>query len=340
MCWNGNNPPTRKTDANLLERIGEQLGPHLSVVTPYSGSEPLVLTWEETRQMALKYGILLCVTTNVQFLDEEKFHELKDITETLILSIDSHIPEVFEKIRPRGNSKKVFANLATTAKLSVEHNLECIVNIVLLTQNAPMLTDTLNYLADLGIQNVNIIQLLDVNGDSRMYDPLLHYSAEYISWLKQSSIATAKQRKFRLIWSVSGYAEYDYRAKGHIEPKARKDWNDDWDEKMKLFFPRFCRNAYGRLRIDSEGDVSPCCYATQGELSLGNLQTQNFDEIWNSTEAQDLRRGMYSGDVPALCQSCRYHDLVKPFSSLPFICLLYTSPSPRDLSTSRMPSSA
>lgn len=319
MCWNGNNPPTRKTDANLLERIGEQLGPHLSVVTPYSGSEPLVLTWEETRQMALKYGILLCVTTNVQFLDEEKFHELKDITETLILSIDSHIPEVFEKIRPRGNSKKVFANLATTAKLSVEHNLECIVNIVLLTQNAPMLTDTLNYLADLGIQNVNIIQLLDVNGDSRMYDPLLHYSAEYISWLKQSSIATAKQRKFRLIWSVSGYAEYDYRAKGHIEPKARKDWNDDWDEKMKLFFPRFCRNAYGRLRIDSEGDVSPCCYATQGELSLGNLQTQNFDEIWNSTEAQDLRRGMYSGDVPALCQSCRYHDLVKPFSSLPFI---------------------
>ena len=319
MCWDGNNPPTRKTEANLLERIGEQLGPHLSVVTPYSGSEPLVLTWEETRQMALKYGILLCITTNVQYLDEEKFYELKDVTETLILSIDSHVPEVFEKIRPRGNTKKVFANLATTAKLCVEHNLECIVNIVLLTQNAPMLTDTLNYLADLGIQNVNIIQLLDVNGNSRMYDPLLHYSEEYIAWIKQTSIATAKQRKFRLIWSVSGYAEYDYRTDSHIKPKARKDWNDDWDEKMKLFFPRFCRNAYGRLRIDSEGDVSPCCYATQGELSLGNLKTQDFEQIWNSTEAKDLRRGMFSGDVPALCQSCRYHDLVKPFSNLPFV---------------------
>jgi len=129
MCWNGNNPPTQKTDPELLDRIGKQVGPHLSIVTPYSGSEPLVLTWDQTREMAEKYGIQLCVTTNVQFLDEAKFFELKDITETLILSIDSHIPEVFEKIRPRANTKKVFANLATTAKLCLEHNLECIVMV-------------------------------------------------------------------------------------------------------------------------------------------------------------------------------------------------------------------
>lgn len=319
MCWDGNNPKTRKTEASLLERIGEQLGPHLSIVTPYSGSEPLVLTWDETREMAKKYGILLCITTNVQFLDEVKFHELKDISETLILSIDSHVPAVFEKIRPRSNSKKVFANLETAAKLSVENNLECIVNVVFMTQNAPMLTDTLNYFADLGIQNVNVIQLLDVNASSRMYDPLIHYSEEYVAWIKKNAIATAKQRKFRLIWSVSGYAEFDYREPGYVLPKVRKDWNDDWDEKAKLYFPRFCRNAYGRLRVDSDGDISPCCYATQGELSLGNIQQQDFSEIWNSTEAQDLRRGMFSGDVPALCKSCRYHDLVKPFSTLPFV---------------------
>ena len=310
MCWDGNNPPTRKTDPDLLKRIGEQVGPHLSIITPYSGSEPLVLTWDQTREMAQQYGILLCITTNVQFLDEQKFHELKEITETLIISIDSHVPEVFEKIRPRSNSKKVFANLATTAKLAVEHNLECIVNIVFMTQNTPMLTDTLNYMADLGIQNVNIIQLLDVNGNSSMYDPLIHFSADYVAWIKRECVATAKARKLRLIWSVSGYAEFDFREPGFVPLKERKLWNDEWDERMKRLFPRFCRNAYGRLRIDSDGDVSPCCYATQGELSLGNLQHQDFDEIWNSAEAQDLRRGMFSGDVPALCQSCRYHDLV------------------------------
>lgn len=319
MCWDGNNPPTKKTPPELLEKIGEQIGRHLSIVTPYSGSEPLVLTWEQTRDMARKYGILLCITTNVQFLDEKKFHDLKDITETLILSIDSHIPAVFEKIRPRSNSKKVFANLESTARLCVEHNLECIVNIVFMTQNAPMMTDTLNYLADLGIQNVNLIQLLDVNGSSRMHDPLIHFSEEYVAHLKRNCIATAKERKFRLIWSIAGYSEYDFREPGYIEMKKRKNWNDEWDLRMKRLFPRFCRNAYGRLRVDSEGDIAPCCYATRGELSLGNLNEQDFENIWNGTEAQDLRRGMYTEDVPVLCQSCRYHDLIAPESSLPFV---------------------
>lgn len=319
MCWDGNNPPTKKTPPELLEKIGKQIGRHLSIVTPYSGSEPLVLTWDQTRDMAKQYGILLCITTNVQFLDEEKFHDLKDITETLILSIDSHVPAVFEKIRPRGNTKKVFANLETTARLCVEHNLECIVNIVFMTQNAPMLTDTLNYLADLGIQNVNLIQLLDVNGNSRMHDPLLHFSEEYIAWIKRNCIATARERKFRLIWSIAGYREYDFREPGYVEMNHRKRWNDQWDERLKRMFPGFCRNVYGRLRVESEGDVAPCCYATRGELSLGNLNEQDFEAIWNGAQARDLRRGMYTGDVPALCRSCRYHDLIPPESNMPFV---------------------
>ena len=33
-------------------------------------------------------------------------------------------------------------------------------------------------------------------------------------------------------------------------------------------------------------------------------------------------------------------EAAKYLQSLPYVCLLYTSPSPRDLSTSRMPSSA
>ena len=319
MCWNGKNPPTKKTSPELLKKIGEQLGTHLSVITPYSGSEPLVLSWDETRAMALKYGIMLCITTNVQFLDEKKFFDLKDIAETLILSIDSHIPEVFEKIRPRGNSKKVFQNLATTAKLCLEHRLECIVNVVLLTDNAPHLPETVAYLADLGIQNVNIIQLLDVNGESRFYDPLLHFSDEYVGWIKKNCLVAAQQKNIRLIWSISGYEEFDYRTPDFVPENPRKEWNDIWDLKMKRMFPGFCRNAYGRLRVDSEGDVAPCCYATQGELSLGNLNQSRFDEIWNGPEAQDLRRGMFCGDVPALCQSCRFHDPIGIQQELPFV---------------------
>ena len=61
-----------------------------------------------------------------------------------------------------------------------------------------------------------------------------------------------------------------------------------------------------------------CCYATQGQLSLGNLNELDFDQIWNGSSAQDLRRGMLTGDVPTHCSSCRYIDVISPLQELTF----------------------
>ena len=322
MCWDGRNPPPQKTSPEMLQLIGEQIAPHLSVITPYSGSEPLVLSWDETRDMAREHSILLCITTNCQYLDEARFHELKDITETLLLSIDSHIPEVFEIIRPGGNVEKVFANLKTTARLAREHRIECIVNIVLMTHNAPHLAETIEYLGDLGIESVNVIQMLDVNNRSQYYDPLQHFSQEYIAWVKQRCLKAVEAQQMRLIWSVAGCTKYDFRPADHVQPLERKSWSDYYDYRMKRIFPGFCRNVFNRLRVDSAGDVAPCCYAVEGELSLGNLQESSFDEIWNGPSAQDLRRGMMCGDVPALCSSCRYIDPVAPQPRLEFLAVV------------------
>ena len=49
-------------------------------------------------------------------------------------------------------------------------------------------------------------------------------------------------------------------------------------------------------------------------------------------ESQDLGAGLFDTDFNTLCES--------ESTPLHIGCLLYTSPSPRDLSTSRMPSSA
>ena len=319
MCWDGRNPPTEKASPELLAKINQQVAPHLSVITPYSGSEPLALTWDETRKMAIDNSILLCITTNCQFLDEARFLELKDITETLLLSIDSHIPDVLEIIRPGGNIQKVLKNLATTAKLCLEHQVECIVNVVLMTHNAPHLPETIDYLANLGIETVNIIQMLNVNGRSQFLDPLIHFSQDYIDWIKERCLKTAKSQQIRMIWSVAGCFEYDFRGASFVKPLERKSWNDEFDERMKRLFPGHCRYVFNRLRIDQHGDVAPCCYATQGELSLGNLLDQNFEEIWNGPSAQDLRRGMLCRDLPSQCSSCRFVDPVPPQTDMPFI---------------------
>ena len=90
----------------MLEKCATQIAPSLSVITPHNGSEPLVVTWDETRAFARDYSVQLALTTNAQFLDETKFDELKDLVETIIMSIDSHIPEVYEKIRPGGKADR------------------------------------------------------------------------------------------------------------------------------------------------------------------------------------------------------------------------------------------
>ena len=57
-----------------------------------------------------------------------------------------------------------------------------------------------------------------------------------------------------------------------------------------------------------------------------------------------IARGEGGTDSPqnliTLCSYCHSHAHGHPLYDTPITCLLYTSPSPRDLSTSRMPSSA
>jgi len=318
MCWNGNNPKTQKLSEELVQKVAEQLGPHLSLIQPYDGSEPLILTWEETRDLARKYGVQLKITTNVQFLDEEKFNELKDITQTLCLSIDTHVPEIFEKIRLRSNSDKVFKNFSETAQRCRDANLECTVNVVLMMENLPFMPDTLRYFAELGYDDVNLMQMIDINSDSNFHDPLAHFSDEFLEWVKQDCIAACKESKIRMLWNVGQMEIFDFReSPAEVDPRRREENHFDW--RMRLHFPGFCRNVMNKIRIEADGNVAPCCYATQGQLSLGNLNTQSFEEIWNGTESKDLRRAMYCGDLPSLCAECRINEPMGPKDNLPFV---------------------
>ena len=318
MCWNGNNPKTQKLTEELVSKVSEQLGPHLSLIQPYDGSEPLILTWEETRDLAKKYGVLLKITTNVQFLDEEKFNELKDITQTLCLSIDTHVPEIFEKIRLRSNSTKVFKNFSETAQRCRDANLECVVNVVLMMENLPFMPDSLRYFAEMGYDDVNLMQMIDINSNSNFHDPLAHLSDEFLEWVKQDCIAVCKEKKMRMIWNVGQMEIFDFREEpAALDPRKRDENHFDW--RMRLHFPGFCRNVMNKIRIEADGNVAPCCYATQGQLSLGNLNDQSFDEIWNGIEAQDLRRAMYCDDLPSLCNECRINEPMSPRDNLPFV---------------------
>lgn len=316
MCFDGEHPTPKRIGPAVLRRIAEEIAPQLSLVTPHSGSEPLVAGWDETLRLVRRQGLRLELTTNLQFLDERRFRELDGLLESLTVSIDSHIPEVFEKIRPGSRPHKVFENLPVVARLCAETGVELSATIVLLTENCASAPETVAYLARMGVPSINVIQMIDINGHSGFHDPLRHFSVEYLRWIKAACVDVARAHSLRLLWRVGPMEVHDFHPERRRDP--RKAWNDEWDYRFRRYIPGFCKFALNRLRIEADGDVAPCSYSTRGELSYGNLATQPFEELWNGPTARDLRRGMSSGDLPEPCASCIWVDLPRAEPALYF----------------------
>ena len=80
----------------------------------------------------------------------------------------------------------------------------------------------------------------------------------------------------------------------------------------------------------------PQAFQTQSATPVIPRKEKKLAEFWTSRPTMWFR--LFQGQFPdTLSEDVRFNALL---NHLPSVCLLYTSPSPRDLSTSRMPSSA
>ena len=69
----------------------------------------------------------------------------------------------------------------------------------------------------------------------------------------------------------------------------------------------FCYGMRDHIGVLCDGTVVPCCLDHEGDISLGNLFSQNMDEILNTPRAKAIYDGFCTGNAPeALCQRCGY----------------------------------
>ena len=78
------------------------------------------------------------------------------------------------------------------------------VQVVFMTENAASMPETVAYMADAGVQTVNVIQMIDTNGRSGFLDATLHFSSEYLEWIKQQCVEIAREKRIRLGWDLDG----------------------------------------------------------------------------------------------------------------------------------------
>ncbi|MEM7203823.1 MAG: radical SAM protein [Planctomycetota bacterium] len=323
MCYDGHNPPRQELPEALVETVAAKLLPTASILTPFAGSEPLIVTWDLTRRLAERYGVELDIITNGQFLDEKKFAELEPHVSSLTISIDSHLPDVYEQIRLRAKTARVFENLPRAARLCREHGIEPEINVVVMVENAPFLDQTVAYFADQGFRTIRLLEFHmapNLSRDRVFSDPLRYMSAEWLEWMFDKARRVAEQKQVRLMFEGHKPETLDYRPDTSGYREGRKRQHSIWDE-LKWFYPGYCPQVAERIKVHADGRAYPCCVAEGDDLCLGNLNQQSVDEVWNGPEAQDLRRAMLTHDLPGKCRDCEFHVAWFPdaVDHLPFV---------------------
>ena len=57
-----------------------------------------------------------------------------------------------------------------------------------------------------------------------------------------------------------------------------------------------CQYPFDCCRINIDGNVSFCCWLLDKRLSLGNINTEPFEKIWNSPAARSIRQDVLAGN--------------------------------------------
>ena len=72
-----------------------------------------------------------------------------------------------------------------------------------------------------------------------------------------------------------------------------------------LNFKKQCKWPWNSSYIDNNGDVSPCCILGDSKVkSFGNINNDNFSNIWNSENYQQFRNDIKNNKIPSFCKSC------------------------------------
>ena len=74
----------------------------------------------------------------------------------------------------------------------------------------------------------------------------------------------------------------------YLEPGERFDWPHPAGGTQDT---QFCYGLRRQIAVLCDGTVVPCCLDSEGRLALGNLLTQELDDILAAPRAQAIRRG-------------------------------------------------
>ena len=76
-------------------------------------------------------------------------------------------------------------------------------------------------------------------------------------------------------------------------------------EENLLSFEKQCSWPWTSTYLSKTGDIVPCCIIGDEKVeSFGNINDQNFSQIWNSTKYMKFRNEIKNNQIPEYCKNC------------------------------------
>ena len=92
----------------------------------------------------------------------------------------------------------------------------------------------------------------------------------------------------------------------YLEQAERFEWPDLEAPETGT---RFCLGLRDQAAVLADGTVVPCCLDHEGDIPLGNLLTQDLEEILDSPRARAVYRGFSQGKpAEPLCRRCGFAE--------------------------------
>ena len=234
-------------------------------------------------------GANIHFNTNLTYLTKEVAQKILDIPVYHIgLSIDAATKEVYESIRIGADFDEIRENAKYLVNLKKERGQELPHLQIVFTaikSNLDELPKMPAFAKDLGIDIVYVSEALFFTEE--MVEKYSFKNSELMERLEEGK-ENARELGVNLNYVHMDSLGYLENIEGESENKNNKQ--------------KICTDLYTTMFILSNGDVLPCCLMSGH--TLGNLNDQTIEEIWNGEGYRKLRRKIKEGEIPSICRTC------------------------------------
>ncbi len=260
--------PTGNLKEDFFRKTIDALHQRLIYLIFYFQGEPYINPkFLDMVAYARQKGLYTITSTNGHFLnDENARNTIRSGLDRLIISVDGTTQEVYENYRKEGKLEVVLQGARNVVKWKKK-----------LKSTTPHL----------------VFQFLVVRPNEHQIADIYQLASEI--GVDEVKLKTAQIYDYKnghpLIPLNDHYARYERRSDGayHVKNKLLNH----------------CWKLWHACVLTWDGKVVPCCFDKDATHLLGDLQKNEFEEIWRGAAYQDFRRSLLKGrDQIDICANC------------------------------------